>query len=125
MRLTQAPGAEQRPRISPGREWIAFDLVSKQGQFVHVMRADGSDIHILMPELSEQFAGVCCTDWHPDGSKLAMTVQDKQNQQYSITVAEMDLERGTALGFKFSTSPAQVINTRDGLQMAASSFTRQ
>ena len=73
-RLTDAPGAEQRPRPSPDGQWIAFDVIDSSGEYVHVMRRDGSGIRILDEAWRKQFSMTCCAAWSPDGTRLAMHV---------------------------------------------------
>ena len=66
-----AAGSELRPRPSPQGDWIAFDLVDARGEFTHVMRPDGTQLHALDERWFSTFAHVCCADWSPDGSRLA------------------------------------------------------
>ena len=73
-RLTDAPGAEQRPRPSPDGQWIAFDVIDSSGEYVHVMRRDGSGIRILDEAWRKHFSMTCCATWSPDGTRLAMHV---------------------------------------------------
>ena len=73
-RLTTTPGAEHRPRPSPDGQWIAFDAIDSGGEYVHVMRRDGSGIHIPDPAWRKQFSMACCVAWSPDATRFAMHV---------------------------------------------------
>ena len=74
-RLTTMPGTEHRPRSSPDGQWIAFDAIDSSGEYVHVMRRDGSGVRIPDEKWRKQFSMTCCADWSPDGTQIAMHVQ--------------------------------------------------
>jgi serine/threonine protein kinase len=90
-RLTSAPGTEHRPRVSPDGKWIAFDAIGTAGEYVHVMRPDGSDIRLPDTSWPKRFSMTCCADWSPDG-RLAMHVNG-----WSSALATLDLSTGAAV----------------------------
>src|SRR5262249_56995633 len=71
VRLTSGSGKSHMPRISPDGRWVALSLVREKGQTIYVMRADGSDLHLLDTSVAEEFASAFHADWSPDGSRLA------------------------------------------------------
>jgi Tol biopolymer transport system component len=91
-RLTTGAGTEHRPRISPDGEWIAFDLIDATGQYVHVMRRDGTGVRIPDPGWRDRFSMMCCADWSPDGTRLAMHVDRTRT-----AIVRIDRSTGAAL----------------------------
>ena len=62
-------GAESsRPAVRPGEPWVATAW-----NHLYVLRSDGTDRHVLVPELdtADQNGNYDQPDWSPDGSRLA------------------------------------------------------
>jgi Tol biopolymer transport system component len=97
VRLTTAAGSELRPRPSPRGDWVAFDVVDARGEFTHVMRPDGSQVHALDEDWFGRYSQVCCGDWSQDGSRLTVTVttRDKPSRT-TVAVVSIDRPTGTA-----------------------------
>jgi eukaryotic-like serine/threonine-protein kinase len=91
-RLTTGAGAEHRPRVSPDGQWIAFDVIDRTGEYVHLMRRDGSGILLPDEAWRKRFSMTCCADWSPDGTRLAMHVNSA-----SSAIARLDPATGAAL----------------------------
>jgi Tol biopolymer transport system component len=91
-RLTTGPGTEHRPRVSPDGQWIAFDAIDTTGEYVHVMRLDGTGVRLPDPGARERFSMTCCADWSPDGTRLAMHVNG-----WTSAIVRMDPATGAAL----------------------------
>ena len=104
VQLTDWAGYEDRPRPSPDGRWVALDVTKEQGPFTYVMRPDGTEAHIVHPDLPERFSLVCCTDWSPDGSRLAATFGRKE-EGYTIGVFSMNPATGTADEIKLFELP--------------------
>jgi Tol biopolymer transport system component len=97
VRLTSGEGSEHRPRPSPADDWIAVDVVDARGEFTHLMRADGSQLQALDDRWFDTYAQVCCADWSPDGSRLALVVSTRKPDPISTTaVASIDRTTGRA-----------------------------
>jgi Tol biopolymer transport system component len=62
-RLTDGPGTEHRPRVSLDGQWVAFDAIDSAGEYVHLMRRDGSGIRLPDPAWPRLFSMACCADW--------------------------------------------------------------
>jgi TolB protein len=91
-RLTTGAGAEHRPRASPDGKWVAFDVIDSTGEYTHLMRPDGSGIRLPDEEWRKRFSMVCCADWSPDGTRLAMHVNN-----WTSAIARIDPATGAAL----------------------------
>ena len=103
-RLTTADGSELRPRPSPDGTWVAFDIVDRRGEFTHVMRADGSQIHPLNEAWLKTHSQVCCADWSPDGGRLAVaTATGGATRSSGIAIAAFDRAAGTASAVRHLT----------------------
>jgi Tol biopolymer transport system component len=76
-RLTTDAGAELRPRPSKQGEWLAYDVVDARGEFTHLMRSDGSQAHPLNAGWFVPYRHTCCTDWSPDGTRLALSLSTR------------------------------------------------
>jgi Tol biopolymer transport system component len=96
-RLTASPGNKEHPSASPDGRWIAFTLVNEKGEYLHVVRSNGTGDHLLDPRLPDQFAAAYHAAWSPDGKRLAAVFETKRNKGL-IGIADMDLETGTAQG---------------------------
>ena len=73
-RLTSGAGAEHRPRVAPDGQWIAFDVIDGAGEYVHIMRRDGSGVRLPDDGWRQRFSMTCCAAWSPDGTRLAMHI---------------------------------------------------
>jgi eukaryotic-like serine/threonine-protein kinase len=91
-RLTTGAGAEHRPRVSPDGQWVAFDVIDSTGEYVHLMRRDGSGIRLPDEGWRKRFSMTCCADWSPDGSRLAMHVNSSTS-----AIVRLDPATGAAL----------------------------
>jgi Tol biopolymer transport system component len=104
-RLSVAEGSELRPRPSPNGDWVAFDLVDHRGEFTHLMRPDGSLVHPLHDSWFSRYSQVCCADWSPDGSRLALAVSMRNgNRSSTIAIATVDRTTGTASALRVLTT---------------------
>lgn len=95
VRLTTGAGEKYFPRVSPDGRWVCYGVVGEKGQFLHVMRADGSDQHLLEPHLLERFRLVESGHWAPDGLRLACNVAPREGKE-GLGVAVIDPETGIA-----------------------------
>jgi Tol biopolymer transport system component len=100
VRLTTDPGSELRPRPSPRGGWVAYDSVGPNGEFTHVMRFDGSQSHPLDERWLSTYRQICCADWSPDGTRLALVVTprvvDATGDPGTIGVVSFDQTSGRA-----------------------------
>ena len=94
VRLTTGEGSELRPRPSPKGDWIAFDVVDARGEFMHLMRPDGSQVHALDEHWFSSYSQICCADWSPDGSRLAVVVTTREKLS-SMTVGIVSIDRAS------------------------------
>ena len=105
VRLTTAAASELRPRPSPQGDWVAFDMSDARGEFTHVMRPDGSQVHALDEGWFSSYSHVCCADWSPDGSRLAITVTARdKSAATTVAVASIDRSAGTATATRLLTA---------------------
>jgi eukaryotic-like serine/threonine-protein kinase len=99
-RLTAASGTELRPRPSPQGDWIALDVADARGEYTHLMRPDGSQLHPLDQRWFTTYRQVCCVDWSPDGSRLAVLVTGHDakmaTDKGTLGVVAIDRVKGTA-----------------------------
>jgi Tol biopolymer transport system component len=99
-RLTTDAGAELRPRPSSQGDWLAYDVVDTRGEFTHLMRFDGSQAHPLNPRWFAAYRHMCCADWSPDGTRLALSVStrsaDGTRDRSAIGVVPIDRASGQA-----------------------------
>jgi Tol biopolymer transport system component len=103
-RLTTAAGSELRPRPSPQGDWIAVDVVDTKGEFTHLMRPDGGQMHALDERWFERYAQVCCADWSPDGSRLSLVVITREQRgMATIAIASVDHATGRATAIRLLT----------------------
>jgi Tol biopolymer transport system component len=94
-RLTASPGNKEHARLSPDGRWIVFTLVNEQGEYLHAVRPDGSDLHPLAPGLTTRFTTAYHADWAPDGTRLA-AVFGTRDKGERLGVATIDPGTGTA-----------------------------
>jgi Tol biopolymer transport system component len=73
--------------------------VDELGEYLHVIRADGTALHLLDPRLRELYAATYQADWSPDGARLAAVFESKMRKG-NIGIARMDAETGTAQEIK-------------------------
>ena len=105
IRLTTAAGSELRPRPSPQGDWVAFDMVDTRGEFTHVMHPDGSQVRALDERWFSNYSHVCCADWSPDGSRLAVAVVTREEPSRStVAVVSIDRSTGTATATRLLTT---------------------
>jgi len=104
VRLTTGPGNKVDATLSRDGSWIALTVIDEQGEYVHLMRPDGTDLRPLRPDLSERFTTVYGADWSPDGSRLAASFQT--GDQVRIGLTAVDPETGTARDFRMLDLPA-------------------
>jgi Tol biopolymer transport system component len=97
--LTTGLGQKGHACLSPDHHWIAFTVTNDQGEQLHVMRPDGTDVHLLYPRLLERFTGSYQPDWSPDGTSLA-AMFDTRSHGAVIGIVKMNLETGTARDIK-------------------------
>ena len=97
--LTRSPGNKEHACLSSDGRWIAFTLVDELGEYLHVIRADGTASHLLDPRLPELYAATYQADWSPDGARLAAVFESKKRNG-NIGIARMDAETGTARQIK-------------------------
>ena len=96
VQLTTAPGMESRPRPSPGGDWIALDVVDARGEFTHLMRPDGSQLHPLDQRWFTMYQQTCCADWSPEGTRLTLTVtQQDANTAGDTTLGVVSIDRAS------------------------------
>jgi Tol biopolymer transport system component len=97
VRLTAGEGSEHRPRPSPQGDWIAVDVVNEKGEFTHLMRPDGSQLHPLNDGWFGTYTHVCCADWSPDGSRLAVELSTREDgPSGTLAIASIDRTAGRA-----------------------------
>jgi Tol biopolymer transport system component len=83
------------PIVSPDGRWIAFSVIEEDGsEFTHVMRPDGSDLHLLHPNLPVEYPFITATDWSKDGRHIAYHTQI--DGEWLLGVAAMEPESGSA-----------------------------
>ena len=108
-RVTTAPGGELRPRPSPKGDWVAFDAVEARGEFTQLMRTDGTEVHAIDERWFTSYRNVCCVDWSPDGTRLAVTVSgrpsDRSPDASSIGVISIDRASGKGGPMRVLTLP--------------------
>jgi dipeptidyl aminopeptidase/acylaminoacyl peptidase len=81
--ITERPGPEQQPAVSPNGGWIAFygfqDRVQAyQVDALHLVKTDGSDMKVLTPNLDRSVSNLL---WAADGKGLYFTYDDKGNSK--------------------------------------------
>jgi Tol biopolymer transport system component len=104
VRLTTGEGSELRPRPSPHADWIAVDVDDATGEFTHLMRPDGSQLHVLHDRWSDTYAQVCCADWSPNGSRLAVALETREPGPVgTLAVASIDRATGLATAMRVLT----------------------
>ena len=78
VRLTQQPSADVFPRLSPGRQWIAYVSDGEGKQQIYVMKNDGSEkrrvTELPVAGYHNYGEGFC---WSPDGGQLLYSHYDK------------------------------------------------
>lgn len=97
------------PVVSPDGRWIAFGVIEKDGTaFTHVMRPDGSDLHLMHPNLRAEYPFVDATDWSKDGRHIAF--HTNIDGEYLLGVAVMEPETGMA-------SEVRLIGVKGGIPL--------
>jgi len=93
VRLSEEMG--KFPIVSPDGKWVAYSTMGKDGGFTtHVVRPDGSDLHALYSDLSEEYPFIVSTDWSKDGRHIVYHTQI--NGEWLLGVATIEPESGTA-----------------------------
>ena len=88
--LTQSDDqTDSRPSWSPDGSRIAFLSSSADGRMVGVMDADGSNVHILTPDLGAAAASTPIS-WSPDGTRLAFSGVEETTGKLDIYVVNAD-----------------------------------
>jgi Tol biopolymer transport system component/serine/threonine protein kinase len=103
-RLTTGPGKKLHVSLSPDESWIAVTVVNEKGEYLYVMRPNGSDLHLLDPKLPEKFTAAYAPDWSPDGTRLAVALGTHDKGE-KIGIVTMDLKTGTARDIKLLDLP--------------------
>jgi Tol biopolymer transport system component len=106
VRLTRGPGSARMPEISPDGQWIALRVTNEKGTYVCVMRPDGSDLHPLVPQITEKFTYSALPGWSRDSSRLAFQAMGKDGKN-GIALAVMDPATGTARAIEILDLPGQ------------------
>jgi Tol biopolymer transport system component len=106
VRLTTGPGEKWTPNPSPDGGWVSATVIGDKGQYVYVMRHDGSDLHPLQPGLEERFRQVGDGQWAPDGLHLACSVVCRDGKE-GLAIATMDPETGTAHNLRLLDLPGE------------------
>lgn len=96
--LTELPGGALDPAWSPDGRWIAFAARDGRRTILHVMRADGSEVH----PIAEQSPSRSPT-WSPDGRHLAFL--SAQSGSFEIWLLDVIPDGGETLRF---TNPRQL-----------------
>jgi Tol biopolymer transport system component len=126
VRLTTGPGRKYQPRMSPDGRWIVLGLIDERGGYLHLMRPDGSDLHLLEPKLAEKFSTVYNADWSPDSSRLAAAFAARDKGGF-LGIAHLDRETGTARQIKLFNMPGAMGGrprwSRDGRFLACEAIT--
>jgi Tol biopolymer transport system component len=77
------------------------DIVDARGEFTHLMRPDGSQLHALDDRWFSTYSQVCCADWSPDGSRLVVVVTMREpTRATTIAVASVDRATGKATAIR-------------------------
>lgn len=87
-RITESRG--DQPRLSPDGKWIAFTDSRPRGQYLVLMRADGSGERNLVA-VTKNGSGVVSPAWSPDGHTIAYTVFDADG---SARIEIVDVDSG-------------------------------
>jgi serine/threonine protein kinase/Tol biopolymer transport system component len=93
-RLTGGPGKKMQASLSPDKNWIVVNIVDERGEYLYLMRPDGSDLHLLDPKFAEKFSSVYSADWSPIGSRIAAAFGTDDGDR--IGIVEIDPEKGIA-----------------------------
>jgi len=105
-RLTSDPTTERLPRPSHTGLWVAYDAETEKSSSVHLMKPDGSNIHLLESSLSQKIICRCCADWSPDDKNLIF-VYNLDNGEAGLAIATMDVERGEAIDVQLLDLPGE------------------
>jgi serine/threonine protein kinase len=106
--LTAGPGKKIQASLSPDGRWIVVNLVDAKGQYLYLMRSDGSDLHLLEPKLAEKFSAAYAADWSPtalDGRLALAAVFSSEQEGDKIGIATVNPENGTARDIKVLNLP--------------------
>jgi serine/threonine protein kinase/Tol biopolymer transport system component len=95
VRLTAGPGQKYSPHVSPDGRWVVFGIVDEKGQYLHLMRPDGSDLHPLDPRQAQRFRITESGKWSPDGSRLVCDLIPRDGPA-GLAIAAIDPGSGTA-----------------------------
>jgi dipeptidyl aminopeptidase/acylaminoacyl peptidase len=68
------------------------------------MRPDGGAVHVIDETWPRRFRFICCADWSPDGSRLAVLTFDGSSRR-SPAIVEVDRATGRARGSPITTFP--------------------
>lgn len=93
-RLTRGPGKKIQASLSHDGRWIVVNIVNEKGEYLYLMRPDGSQLHHLDAKFPEQFNAVYAADWSPKGSRLAAAFGTAEGDR--IGVVDVDMDNGTA-----------------------------
>lgn len=97
------------PIVFPDGRWLAFSIMEEDGtDFTHVMRPDGSNLHLLHPNLRAEYPFVTATDWSRDGRHIAFHTQ--VDGEWLLGVAVMEPETGMA-------SEVRLIGVKGGIPL--------
>ncbi len=100
-RLTTGEGSELRPRPSPKGDWVTLDIIDERGEYTHLMRPDGSQLHALDESWFSSYSQVCCADWSPDGSRLTVVVSTRgADRSTTAAIATIDRASGIATALR-------------------------
>jgi Tol biopolymer transport system component len=102
--LTRGPGNKEHARLSPDGRWVVFTLVNDQGEYLHAVRPDGSDLHPLRPGLAAEFTTAYHADWVPDGKRLVAVFGTKDRGDL-LGIAAMDPDTGKARDVRLLDGP--------------------
>jgi Tol biopolymer transport system component len=100
VRLTSGPGKKIQASPSPDGRWIVVDIIDERGQYLYLMRPDGSARHLVDPKLPEKFSATFAANWAPiakesDDLRLAATFTTAEKGD-RIGIASIDRQTGTA-----------------------------
>ncbi len=78
--------------MAPDGQWIAFDVIDGAGEYVHIMRRDGSGVRMPDDGWRQRFSMTCCAAWSPDGTRLAMHINAQET-----AIVRIDPTTGAAI----------------------------
>ena len=110
VQLTTTGNAEY-PIVAPDGRWIGFDEYS--GGMLFAMRPDGGAAHVIDETWPRRFRFVCCAEWAPDGSRLAVFASDGSSGGFPAIV-DVDPATGRARGSRITTFPGLPASAHSG-----------